>query len=281
MDIQLSEQQGVRIALEGCGHGTLDNIYASADFARIKKGWDSIDLLIIGGDLQTVRNVFDLNCVSMPLKYRAMGDFHKYYSGERIAPILTIFVGGNHEASNYLFELHFGGWVAPNIYYMGAANVLRFGPLRIMGMSGIYKPHDYQKPHSERLPYSESDVKSIYHVREINVRKLLHIRTQLDIGISHDWPNGMEWRGDYKQLFRFKPFFADDANMGRLGSMAARGVLIELKPRFWFSAHLHCEYLALWDHGAPLHPPPSNVKPAANHEEIDLDDNESTGNVYT
>lgn len=36
-----------------------------------------------------------------------------------MAPVLTIFIGGNHEASNYLQELPYGGWVAPNIYYMG------------------------------------------------------------------------------------------------------------------------------------------------------------------
>ena len=45
----------------------------------------------------------------------------QYYSGEKVAPVLTIFVGGNHEASNYLQELPYGGWVAPNIYYLGYA----------------------------------------------------------------------------------------------------------------------------------------------------------------
>jgi len=43
----------------------------------------------------------------------------RYYSGEKKAPVLTIFIGGNHEASNYLQELPYGGWVAPNIYYIG------------------------------------------------------------------------------------------------------------------------------------------------------------------
>ena len=36
-----------------------------------------------------------------------MNDFYKYYSGELIAPYLTIFIGGNHEASNYLRELSY------------------------------------------------------------------------------------------------------------------------------------------------------------------------------
>lgn len=45
--------------------------------------------------------------------------FPRYYSGEKKAPVLTIFIGGNHEASNHLQELPYGGWVAPNIYYLG------------------------------------------------------------------------------------------------------------------------------------------------------------------
>ncbi|CAN0556655.1 unnamed protein product, partial [Ectocarpus sp. 8 AP-2014] len=34
------------------------------------------------------------------------GTFHKYYSGELVAPVLTIFIGGNHEASSYLQVLY-------------------------------------------------------------------------------------------------------------------------------------------------------------------------------
>lgn len=45
----------------------------------------------------------------------------RYYSGEKKAPVLTIFIGGNHEASNHLQELPYGGWVAPNIYFLGRA----------------------------------------------------------------------------------------------------------------------------------------------------------------
>lgn len=29
----------------------------------------------------------------------------RYYIGEKVAPLLTIVIGGNHEASNYLWEL--------------------------------------------------------------------------------------------------------------------------------------------------------------------------------
>ena len=278
MNVQLEETQGVRLAIEGCGHGTLHTIYASIAEACKRKGWPGIDLLIVGGDFQAVRNAYDLNCVSMPAIYREMCDFHEYYSGQRTAPYLTIFVGGNHEASNYLFELFYGGWVAPNIYYMGAANVLRFGPLRIAALSGIWKGYNYRKPHYERLPYNESDMKSIYHVREMDVRKLLHIKTQVDIGISHDWPKGVEWKGNFKQLFRFKQHFESDAKDGKLGSVAAKDVMNWLRPKWWFSAHLHCKYAAVVDHDkkdASLQAPLSangQTGPSTNADEIKLED---------
>ncbi|KAG9964992.1 DBR1-domain-containing protein, partial [Aureobasidium melanogenum] len=287
MEPQLSEEHDIRIAVEGCGHGTLHAIYASIERACAVKGWPGVDLLIIGGDFQSVRNAHDLQCVSMPAKYREMHDFHEYYSGARKAPYLTIFVGGNHEAANYLFELYYGGWVAPNIYYMGAANVLKLGPLRIAGMSGIWKGFDYKKQHHERLPYNEGDVKSIYHVRELDVRKLLQIRTQVDVGISHDWPRGVEWKGDWKKLFRQKAHLEEDARNGQLGSVAATYVMDRLRPPYWFSAHLHCKYAAVIDHenpGQASGPTASASNEVAveeatkkNSDEIDLDmDDEET-----
>lgn len=48
----LIEQQGLRVAVEGCGHGVLHGIYASVDKACELKGWPDVDLLIIGGDFQ-------------------------------------------------------------------------------------------------------------------------------------------------------------------------------------------------------------------------------------
>jgi lariat debranching enzyme len=184
----------------------------------------------------------------MPAKYYAMHDFHEYYSGAREAPYLTIFIGGNHEASNYMWELYYGGWAAPKIYYMGAANVVRVGPLRIAGLSGIWKGYNYKKPHYERLPYNSDDVRSIYHVRELDVRKLLQIRTQVDVGLSHDWPRGMEWKGNHQLLFSWKPDFEQEAKDGTLGSIAAKQVLERLRPMHWFSAHMHAKFPAIWEH---------------------------------
>ena len=53
---------------------------------------------------QAMRNVSDLQTMACPVKYRALGHFHQYYSGQKRAPKLTIVIGGNHEASGYLWE---------------------------------------------------------------------------------------------------------------------------------------------------------------------------------
>jgi len=48
----LQESHGLRVAVEGCGHGVLHAIYASVTRACQEKGWPGVDLLIIGGDFQ-------------------------------------------------------------------------------------------------------------------------------------------------------------------------------------------------------------------------------------
>jgi lariat debranching enzyme len=48
----------------------------------------------------------DLSQMACPEKYKKIGNFHEYYSGKLLAPIPTIIIGGNHEASNYMWELY-------------------------------------------------------------------------------------------------------------------------------------------------------------------------------
>lgn len=104
----------------------------------------------------------------------------RYYSGEKVAPVLTIFIGGNHEASNYLQELPYGGWVAPNIYYMGYANVITIGGIRIAGISGIYNSQHLLHGHFEQPPYDSSTMRSVYHIRNLEIFRLKQVYTQIN-----------------------------------------------------------------------------------------------------
>ena len=116
-----------------------------------------------------------MDAMSVPDKYKQLGEFYKYFTGEKTAPILTIFIGGNHEASNYLRELFYGGFAAPNIYFLGSTGVLDLvlevdgkeqESLTLAGISGIEQYHDFKKGFFEKFPYqSHFEVKSIYHYR--------------------------------------------------------------------------------------------------------------------
>ena len=237
----------MKIAVEGCCHGELDKIYET--IAHLEKKEDiKVDLLLCCGDFQAVRNEDDLSCMAVPPKYRHMQTFYKYYSGEKKAPVLTIFIGGNHEAANHLWELPYGGWVAPNIYYLGYAGVVNFGGMRIGGLSGIYKSHDYNKGHFERPPYNDSTVRSAYHIRSFDVFMLKLISQPIDIFLSHDWPQGVYHHGNLQELYRFKDFLKPEIESNTLGSPPAAELLTSLKPTYWFSAHLHTKFPALVPH---------------------------------
>jgi lariat debranching enzyme len=57
---ELSEQEGVRMAVIGCGHGVLNSIYASVTKAAQLKDWPGVDLVIIGGDFQVLQLLINL-----------------------------------------------------------------------------------------------------------------------------------------------------------------------------------------------------------------------------
>ncbi|KAF0910378.1 hypothetical protein E2562_001548 [Oryza meyeriana var. granulata] len=238
----------MKIAVEGCMHGDLDKVYDTLRELEQAEGV-KIDLLLCCGDFQAVRNENDLQCVNVPPKFRGMKSFWKYYSEQAVAPYPTIFIGGNHEASNYLWELYYGGWAAPNIYFLGFAGVVKFGNIRIGGLSGIYKQQHYHLGHYERPPYNESTIRSVYHVRHYDVLKLMHVKEPLDIFMSHDWPLGITEYGNWQKLIREKSFFEEEVNKRTLGSEPAARLLNKLKPPYWFSAHLHCKFPAVIQHG--------------------------------
>lgn len=58
----LIDAEPLRIAVEGCGHGTLNAIYASVNKSCELKGWDGVDVLIIGGDFQASKPRQSCDC---------------------------------------------------------------------------------------------------------------------------------------------------------------------------------------------------------------------------
>jgi len=66
--------------------------------------------------------------------------------------------------------------------------------------------------------------------------------------VSHDWPNMIERHGDTAGLLRRKPFFRAEVEQGTLGSPPLLELLRALRPRWWFSAHLHVRFEAVYRH---------------------------------
>ena len=220
--------------------------------------------------------------MAVPEKYRHLGDFAAYYNGTKRAPVLTVFIGGNHEASNYLHELwcpaknfanfrFYGGWVAPNIYYLGASGCVTYRGLKIAGLSGIYKKWHYHQGFHERLPYTEDTKRSIYHIRSFDTKKL-HFLSSPTIMLSHDWPTNIHKHGDWRELLRRKPHFRNDMEKGELGSQPAEILLGKLRPQYWFSAHLHVKFSAFIDWGSQSQEDEGEIELQDSDEEVAIGD---------
>lgn len=256
----------MRIAVQGCCHGELNQVFAKV--AQIHER-NPIDLLLILGDFQSIRDKNDFQSISIPKKYQKIGDFKEYYDNDELKPpVLTLFIGGNHEAMRHLMLLPHGGYVSRDIYYMGYSNVLWYRGIRIGSLSGIWKQWDFNKERMSWKSIEESQawfskVRELYHVRNSDMLPLFMMDGQerLDIMLSHDWPDGVVYHGDTRGLLRRKPFFERDVQMRRLGNPKSWQLLRQLKPKWWLSAHLHVRYEATINHN----------KRKKNEDELELD----------
>lgn len=106
------------------------------------------------------------------------------------------------------------------------------------------------------------------------------------IFLSHDWPLTIPNHGDTANLLRRKPYFKSEVQSNTLGSPPLLQLLKHNQPEYWFSAHLHVKFAAVYDHGGSIiSAPPINGSVAAeivngesvetaNPDEIMIDDDE-------
>ena len=107
---------------------------------------------------------------------------------------------------------------------------------------------------SMRCRYQRNTLHSCYHVREYDFAKLMLLSGRVDIMLSHDWPQGVCHHGNLQQLLRHKPFLKQDLDSGELGNPHAMQLMRVMRPRFWFSAHMHCKFPAHVQHAPSADP---------------------------
>ena len=239
----------VEAVVVGCTHGELDVVYTAIRELERRTG-RACELVLLTGDVQTCRDMADLQSLAAPEQHRKMGDFSRYFSGEKTIPIPTVMIGGNHEAALHLGELPLGGFVAPNLFYMGHAGVVSVGGVRIGGVSGIHGDREREQGHWERPPFQGGAMRSMYHTRAIDVG-LLCEAGPMDVMLSHDWPlcASLANNCDQNALLRRKPFFRAEAESGTLGNPVLTPLAAQAHT-FWFSSHLHVRHAAVLSGGA-------------------------------
>jgi len=128
-------------------------------------------------------------------------------------------------------------------------------------LSGIFKSHHYDLGHYERPPYTADSLRSAYHIRQLEIHRLSMLKEGgIDIFVSHDWPAGIAHYGNKAALVGHKPFLEREIEDGSLGSAPAAELLHLLRPKYWFSAHLHTKFAAIVPHPTSTESKPSATK---------------------
>ena len=196
---------------------------------RLLQGWEksrkrSLDFVLQVGDFEPHRSESDLATMAAPAKYRDLGDFPIFARGEAQFPWPIYFIGGNHEPYGFLETLPDGGQIAPNCTYIGRANAVEIGELKVAGLSGIFQPHLFNAMRLDVSQFGRKSNKDWIGWNESDIEKLLNLG-RADIFLLHEWP--IEF-GDNQRHFT---------------AVAARGwielALESLQPSLIFCGHLH------------------------------------------
>ena len=223
------------IAIFGDIHGHQD-LMVQAVLRWQEKTGDRINWILCVGDFQSLRDETDMRAMACPAKYQHIGDYPAYHTGQKTFPAEVIFIGGNHEAYNWLETMPDGGYLNPTCYYLGRWGVIERLGLRIGGLTGNYSPKAYL---SGRRPVDYTDPavlasekrkkQSTYFTRP-EVEALAE-QGPIDLLLLHDWPAGLP------ELVA--PGTTEGSARDDVGNDPTRWLLEQLRPRWAFCGHMH------------------------------------------
>ena len=117
--------------------------------------------------------------------------FQRTLFAKRTVGLMSKFYRSDHRLNRF-----HGGWLAPNMYFLGFAGCVQVNGIRIAGASGIYNERNYTYGdcfssqtrysffnwkqlglvgHFERIPFDDNSMRSIYHTREFDIFRLSQV----------------------------------------------------------------------------------------------------------
>lgn len=212
------------------------------EMVRLVSEWElatgnRIAFVLQVGDFESNRNDADLESMAAPAKYRAIGDFPDFYSGQFIFPWPVYFIGGNHEPYGLLDLTPEGAPIAPNCFYLGRASALELAGLKIVGLSGIFNEDKFSDQHPAVSELRTRKKKDYTYFNKDDVDRALDFG-KADVLLVHDWPAGIIAEAD-RSLFEQQ---RRSLRYNSVGNEYARLLMELLAPRLLLCGHMHKRY---------------------------------------
>lgn len=134
-----NSQDNIYFAAVGDVHGYIYQMLGLLQSWEVKHQ-QKLNFVLQVGDFEPHRNREDLMTMDAPTKYKKLGDFAHFYQHQAHFPYPLYFIGGNHEPYGFLDSFPDGKEIAPNFHYLGRVNAINLFGLKIICVSGIYKP---------------------------------------------------------------------------------------------------------------------------------------------
>jgi len=189
------------------------------------------------GDFEPHRYEADLESMAAPAKYRAVGDFPDFYSGEVAFPWPVYFIGGNHEPYGFLDTVTPSGQIAENCIYLGRAGHTELGGLKIVGLSGIFNGDKFSDAHPRVEDLLIRKKKDYTYFNKDDVDRAVEFG-KADILMVHEWPSDIVAEADRGLFEQQRRSLRYDS----IGNQYARILIELLSPRLVLCGHMHKKY---------------------------------------
>lgn len=200
------------------------------------KHQQKLNFVLQVGDFEPHRDREDLTIMDAPSKYKKLGDFAHFYRYKAHFPYPLYFIGGNHEPYGFLDNFPSGKEIAPNFNYLGRVNTINLFGLKIVGVSGIYKPDLFTfRPSIDEIETNSN--KKYISFTEAEIEQALNYQNT-DILIMHEWATNIIKK---EHLIKLQQRYSN-IKYEQVGNEYALLLIEALQPKLVLFGHMHLKY---------------------------------------